>query len=54
MVGVFAGAFITSLLGKFTDAGGLGKGFSMLAAIVLVALVIQLYFLRPTVNDFTD
>jgi ACS family D-galactonate transporter-like MFS transporter len=54
MVGVFAGAFITSLLGKFTDAGGLGKGFSMLAAIVLVALIIQLYFLRPTVNDFTD
>jgi MFS family permease len=47
MTGVFAGAFITDLLGKSTDAGSLGKSFSMLSGIVLVALVIQLYFLRP-------
>lgn len=54
MVGVFAGAFITDLLGKSTDAGNLGKGFAVLAGIVLVALVIQLSFLRPKVNDFVD
>jgi MFS family permease len=54
MVGVFAGAFITNLLGKSTDAGNLGKDFAMLAGIVAVALVIQLVFLRPKVNDFTD
>jgi MFS family permease len=54
MVGVFAGAFITDLLGKSTDAGNLGKGFAMLAGIVLVALIIQLSFLRPKVNDFVD
>jgi MFS family permease len=54
MVGVFAGAFITDLLGKSTDAGNLGKGFAMLAAIVAVALIIQLSFLRPKANDFTD
>lgn len=54
MVGVFAGAFITDLLGKSTDAGNLGKDFAMLAGIVAVALIIQLSFLRPKANDFTD
>ena len=54
MVGVFAGAFITDLLGKSTDKGNLGKDFAMLAGIVLVALIIQLSFLRPKANDFTE
>lgn len=54
MTGVFAGAFITDLLGKSTDAGNLGKSFAMLSGIVLIALVIQLYFLRPKANDFAD
>ena len=54
MTGVFAGAFITNLLGKSSDAGSLGKDFAMLAGIVLVALVVQLYFLRPKMNDFVD
>lgn len=54
MVGVFAGAFITDLLGKSTDKGSLGKDFAMLAGIVLVALIIQLTFLKPKANDFTD
>ncbi len=54
MVGVFAGAFITNLLGKSTDAGNLGKDFAMLAGIVLVALIVQLSFLKPKANDFND
>lgn len=54
MVGVFAGAFITDYLGKATDAGHLGRDFAFLAVIVLVALIIQLSFLRPKVNDFVD
>lgn len=54
MVGVFAGAFITDFLGRSTDAGNLGKSFAMLAIIVVVALVMQLYFLRPKSNDFSD
>jgi len=54
MVGVFAGAFITDLLGKSTDKGNLGKDFAMLAGIVLVALLIQLFFLRPKSNDFAE
>jgi MFS transporter, ACS family, D-galactonate transporter len=47
MTGVFAGAFITDLLGKYTDAGHLGNGFAILALVVLTALIIQLSFLRP-------
>ena len=54
MAGVFAGAFITDFLGKSTDAGNLGKDFALLAGVVLVALAIQLYFLRPKTNDFVD
>lgn len=54
MVGVFAGAFITDLLGKSTDAGNLGKDFAMLAGIVGVALIIQLLFLRPKNKEFTE
>nr|WP_121274290.1 MFS transporter [Pedobacter schmidteae] len=54
MTGVFSGAYITNLLGKSSDAGSLGKDFAMLAGIVLIVLVIQLYFLRPRANDFTD
>jgi MFS family permease len=54
MGGVFAGAFITDLLGKSTDAGNLGKSFAMLSGIVAVALIIQLSFLRPKANDYVD
>lgn len=54
MTGVFFGAFITDLLGKSSDAGSLGKDFAMLAIIVLLALIVQLYFLRPKVNDFAE
>ncbi|WP_316845840.1 MFS transporter [Pedobacter psychrodurus] len=54
MTGVFAGAFITDLLGKSTDSGSLGKDFAMLSIIVFIALMIQLYFLRPKFNDFGD
>ena len=51
MVGVFAGAFVTSLLGKWADNGDLGFGFAMLAGVVAVALIVQLYFLRPKTDN---
>lgn len=54
MTGVFFGAFITDWLGKSSDAGKLGNDFAMLSGIVLVALLTQLYFLRPKANDFVD
>jgi len=51
MVGVFAGASVTQLLGKWTDGGNLGLGFSMLGGVVLVALILQLSFLRPKADN---
>ncbi len=54
MTGVFAGAFITDVLGKSSDAGNLGKDFAMLAGIVLITVAVQLYFLRPKEKDFAD
>lgn len=51
MVGVFAGAMITSVLGSWSDDGNLGMGFALLAAVVAVAVVIQLYSLRPQTDD---
>lgn len=54
MVGVFAGAFITDLLGKSTDAGNLGKSFAMMGGVVVIALIIQLTILRPKANDFDN
>lgn len=54
MVGVFAGAFITDLLGKSTDKGNLGQSFALLAGVVLVALIVQISFLRPKFNDFVE
>jgi MFS family permease len=51
MAGVFAGAFITDILGKSTDAGNLGKSFAMLSGIVLIALLVQLYFLHPKATE---
>ena len=39
------------VLGKWTDGGKLGLGFAMLAIIVLIALVVQLTFLRPKTDN---
>lgn len=51
MVGVFAGAAVTHVLGSWTDGGNLGLGFAVLGGVVLVALVLQLACLRPTADN---
>lgn len=51
MVGVFSGAVVTQILGKFGDDGDLGYGFALLAGIVAIALVLQLATLKPKVQD---
>lgn len=45
--GIFSGALITDYLGKSTDAGNLGRDFAWLGAVVIVAVALQLSFLRP-------
>ena len=51
MVGVFAGAAITNVLGKWSDNGNLGLGFAVLAVVVAVALAVQLFALRPKTDN---
>ncbi|RGM45263.1 MULTISPECIES: MFS transporter [Bacteroides] len=51
MTGVFAGAAVTKLLGKWTDGGSLGEGFALLSVVVALALALQLYFLRPKTDN---
>ena len=47
MTGVFAGAFITRLLGKSMDSGNLARDMALLAIPVLAAVILQLIVLRP-------
>jgi MFS family permease len=54
MTGVGCGALVTSLLGKSSDSGTLGYNFALMAGVVIIALVVQISFLRPKVNDFID
>ena len=51
MTGVFAGAAVTQVLGKWTDGGNLGLGFPLLGAVVVLALILQLSCLRPTTDN---
>lgn len=54
MTGVFAGAAVTEVLGKWTDGGSLGQGFAMLSIVVAAALALQIYFLRPKTDNMVD
>lgn len=47
MTGVFAGAFITRLLGKSMDSGNLARDMALLAIPVMLAVALQLIVLRP-------
>ena len=51
MVGVFAGAAVTHILGRFTDGGNLGTAFAVLGSVVLAALVLQLSCLKPKADN---
>lgn len=54
MTGVFAGAFITDLLGKATDSGNLGRDMALLSLPVAAAVLLQLIILRPNVANKMD
>ncbi|MBA4408843.1 MAG: MFS transporter [Odoribacter sp.] len=54
MVGVFAGAQITGILGKSTDSGSLGPDLALLAIPVTIAIVFQLVMLKPKFADKTN
>jgi MFS transporter, ACS family, D-galactonate transporter len=54
MVGVLTGAFATGVLGKYSDENNLGNAFAMLSVLVILALVVQLIFLKPTSDNFEE
>ena len=54
MTGVFAGALVTSWLGRSTDAGDLGPDLALLALPVALAVILQLTTLKPDVADKTE
>jgi MFS family permease len=51
MTGVFAGAAVTQVFGKWADGGQLGFGFAMLGGVVALALFLQLAFLKPKTDN---
>lgn len=51
MTGVFFGAVITQVLGRWADQGNLGLGFALMAAALGIALLLQLTVLRPTTDN---
>ncbi|WP_270087837.1 MFS transporter [Sphingobacterium sp. SYP-B4668] len=51
MTGVLAGAFITGYLGQSTDTGHLGNHIGLLSVGIVVVLILQLAYLRPTTID---
>lgn len=51
MMGVFFGALITQVLGRWADNGNLGLGFALMAAALGIALLLQLTVLRPTTDN---
>lgn len=51
MVGVFAGATITNVLGSWSDNNNLGLGFAMLSVVIALVVVAQLVFLRPKTDN---
>ncbi|GHV14127.1 MFS transporter [Bacteroidia bacterium] len=54
LAGISAGAVITNVLGKSADAGNMGRDFALLAIVVLIAIILQLTILKPTVINKTD
>lgn len=51
MTGVFAGALITDVLGKWAAGNNLGMGFALMAGVLVLALVLQLTVLKPTTDN---
>lgn len=51
LTGVLAGALITQMLGKSSDAGNLGRDMTFLAIPVALAVLLMISTLKPTVID---
>lgn len=54
LAGISAGAVITNLMGQSADAGNMARDFALLSIVVLIAIVLQLTVLKPTVLNKTE
>lgn len=54
LAGISAGAVITNLMGKSADSGNMAQDFALLSVVVLVAIILQLTILKPTVINKTE
>lgn len=54
MTGVLMGALVTETLGGWAKEGDLGLGFSLMAGVLMVAVLLQLTLLRPVTDDKQD
>ena len=54
LTGISAGAVITGFLGKSADSGNMRHDFAMLSIVVIIAVAMQLIFLRPKTINMTD
>lgn len=54
MGGVFAGAYITNVLGESQEGGNLGLDFALLGGVVFIVLILQLIFLRPKEKEMLE
>ena len=51
MTGVFAGAIVTEVLGKWAEGGNLGLGFALMGGVLVIALALQIFVLKPTTDN---
>lgn len=51
MMGVFAGAAVTTLMGRWSDDGNLGASFAWLAVPLVIALLLQIIILKPKTDN---
>ncbi|MDR3220060.1 MAG: MFS transporter [Dysgonamonadaceae bacterium] len=54
LVGISSGAVITNFMGKSIDAGNITRDFILMAAVVAIAIVLNLMILKPKVIDKKD
>lgn len=54
LVGISAGALITSVMGKSADVGNLGRDFLLMITPVLIAIILQLVVLKPKTVNMTE
>lgn len=54
MTGVFAGAVVTQVLGNWAKSGNLGFGFAVMGVILVAALALQLFILKPVADDMPE